>query len=351
EDEAVQAKLQAAERGDTSSWVSVTVDEGPTVRYNSNFLPNAIDPCVFYDKDERLWMLYGSFSGGIFVLELNQDGSLKEGQDYYGTKLMGNYHSRFEGPFMLYSPETDYYYMFLSFGGLSANQGYNIRVMRSKNPDGVFYDAAGNSMLDAMGIPGQTLNRQDKLIEKYGLKMMGNFVFQPYGDETNASEAYRSPGHNSAYYNPETGQYFLIFHTRFDGTGDRFQVRVHEMFMNEDDWLVAAPHRYTGEIKGNYNKEACTGTYKMVNHGTAITQDIVASEIIQLNDDNTVSGALNGTWSVSKEDERMLTMNLGGKAYKGVFYYQNDSANDVDKMTFSVCGSDSNVTIWGSKAD
>ena len=32
--------------------------------------PNCIDPELFYDKDGGLWMVYGSFFGGIYILEL-----------------------------------------------------------------------------------------------------------------------------------------------------------------------------------------------------------------------------------------------------------------------------------------
>ena len=33
--------------------------------------PNCIDPAPFYDEDGRMWMGYGSWSGGIFLLELD----------------------------------------------------------------------------------------------------------------------------------------------------------------------------------------------------------------------------------------------------------------------------------------
>ena len=32
--------------------------------YNNQLWPNAIDPAMFYDRDDRLWMVYGSWSGG-----------------------------------------------------------------------------------------------------------------------------------------------------------------------------------------------------------------------------------------------------------------------------------------------
>ena len=37
-------------------------------KYNYEKYPNAIDPTVFYDADGKMWMVYGSWSGGIFLL-------------------------------------------------------------------------------------------------------------------------------------------------------------------------------------------------------------------------------------------------------------------------------------------
>ena len=41
--------------------------------YNNALWPNAIDPSLFYDRDGRLWMTYGSWSGGIFILEIDEE--------------------------------------------------------------------------------------------------------------------------------------------------------------------------------------------------------------------------------------------------------------------------------------
>lgn len=117
--------------------------------YDARKHPNAVDPDVFYDKDGKLWMVYGSYSGGIFILEMNEETGLPyEGQGY-GKHLFGGQHLRIEGVFMQYSPETDHYYLFASFGGLDATGGYNLRVLRSKTPDGEFKDISGKLMSDA----------------------------------------------------------------------------------------------------------------------------------------------------------------------------------------------------------
>ena len=353
-DEDTVAKLRAGERGDVNTFVDIRTPAGDIVRYNSNFMPNAIDPCTFYDADDQLWMVYGSFSGGIFLLKLNDDGTILRdpGDDYYGHLIMGNYHSTIEGPFIMYSPETKYYYLFTSFGMLQPSGGYNVRVFRSRTPDGDYVDAAGNHAIDCKGIPGQTLARQHPYMEKYGLKLMGNFEFEPYGASERPSEAYMSPGHNSALYDAEKGRYFYFHHTRFKALGDKYQVRVREMFMNEDGWPILAAYRYAGDIEGvRFSAKDLAGTWKYINHGTRITADIVESTLIDLHPDGTVTGAATGTWKLEKRKGRnYATFNLDGHTFKGVFHYQYDPDNNVNRLTFSACGP-TNETIWGSKAE
>ncbi|MEJ1731238.1 family 43 glycosylhydrolase, partial [Escherichia coli] len=84
----------------------------------------------------------------------------KEGQGY-GKKLLGKNHSRIEGPYILYHPGTEYYYLFLSFGGLGAYDGYNIRVARSKSPDGPYADASGQDMINCGGRDGSFFQDAD----------------------------------------------------------------------------------------------------------------------------------------------------------------------------------------------
>ncbi len=36
------------------------------------------DPCVFYDDNDNLWMSYGSWSGGIFMIKLDKTNGLRD---------------------------------------------------------------------------------------------------------------------------------------------------------------------------------------------------------------------------------------------------------------------------------
>jgi arabinan endo-1,5-alpha-L-arabinosidase len=146
-----------------------------------------------------LWMVYGSYSGGIFIMEMDWNTGFPFPDQGYGQHLMGGNHSRIEGPYVLYSLETGYYYMFTSFGGLDATGGYNMRVSRSLTPDGPYLDAMGNDMADVKS----DFAFDDASIEPFAQKLMGNFRF----DGTDAT-AYVSPGHNSAYYDADSGKYF-----------------------------------------------------------------------------------------------------------------------------------------------
>jgi arabinan endo-1,5-alpha-L-arabinosidase len=317
-------------------------EDGDT--YNANIQPNVVDPSLYFDKEGKLWMMYGSYSGGIFVLEMdpNTGFPLESG---YGKKILGGNHVRIEGPYVLYSPDTDYYYLFLSYGGLGSDGGYNIRVARSKNPDGPYYDANGVDMIECKGANGSFFS--DASIYKYGVKLMGNFRFAwVEGESTKIRTGYVSPGHNSAYYDDLTGKYFLIFHTRFEAKGEAHEVRVHQMYMNEDGWPVVSPYRYVGETMGTYMKDDIVGYYKYINHGNAINTEVTVSELIQLGEDNKVSGIVTGTWDL-KDDGKSIEIIIGEDTYKGLVNIALDEQGKKNVMTFTAL-SEKGIAIWGS---
>lgn len=312
--------------------------------YDAARQPNVVDPNVFFDKTGKLWMVYGSYSGGIFLMKLDPaTGKPLPGQGY-GKRLLGGNHSRIEGPYVLYSPETDYYYLFLSFGGLDANGGYNIRVARSRQPDGPYLDPSGQDMSLAAGADGTMFD--DRAIEPFGAKLMGNVNFvNVTGELPGMGTAYVSPGHNSAYYDSENGKYYLFFHTRSPSGGERHEIRVHQMFLNADGWPVVTPHRYGGETIGRYSSADAVGDYKFINHGKAISAEIPNTSLLSLNADGSITGAASGTWTLRSGHEAELI--LDGARYRGVFLRQWDGGTLSRVMTFSALSADGRA-IWGS---
>lgn len=317
--------------------------------YDATKHPNAVDPDVFFDKNGKLWMVYGSYSGGIFILEMDpKTGKQLPGQGY-GKKLIGGNHSRIEGPYMLYNPKTDYYYMYLSFGGLDAVGGYNVRVMRSKTPDGPFLDAQGNDMTNVKSDPSKPLFDDDS-IEPYGVKLIGNYLFErKLGDPgTGVGFGAVSPGHNSAYYDAKTGKQFLIFHSRFPGRGEQHEIRVHEMFMNADGWPVVAPYRYAGETDASAKVQAAEipGDYRWIAQGKAISADIVSDVSVTLKADGTLAGAASGTWKL--EGDNRVTITTNGVVYKGLFLRGTHPVSGERTLTLSALSA-AGTSVWGTK--
>lgn len=319
--------------------------------YDSSYSPNAIDPTVFKDKDYdtngKLWMTYGSWSGGIFVVGIDpatgkviypgKNGKTADGRDideYFGTRISGGATNSGEGPYILYDKESDYYYLYVSYEGLARDQGYNMRLFRSKNPEGPYLDAAGKnavltSRTDHTGI---------------GIKVMGNYTLP------NLVNGYMACGHNSAFIDEKSGQRYLIYHARFEGRNEVHQVRVHQQFLNEDGWPVTAPYENGGDVisaKG-YDKGDIIGEYAFINHGTQTDYaNVLKTSSIVLRANGTVTGAVTGTWT-AKDGTYHMSITSGGVTYKGVFFRQTSEMSTAKVMTFSAIGSN-NKTIWGVK--
>ncbi len=315
--------------------------------YDATQYPNVVDPCVFLDKEGRMWMVYGSYSGGIFILEMDRETGLPPEGQGYGKRLLGKNHARIEGPYILYNPDTDYYYLFLSFGGLDSDGGYNIRVCRSKSPDGPYEDSMGRDMTECGGMPGTFFHDPD--YEPYGVKLMGSCRFEPAeSDIRKGAETLLSPGHNSAFLEPETGRCFIVFHTRFAGRGEYHSVRVHQMFFNEDGWPVISPLRYSGEGREAPAMEDHPGVYKVLFHEHDINRTAHVSVTATLRPDGSVAGACEGTWGSTPEGIVHLTLN--GDRYTGVFTRCLDDAQEAYVTCFTALNEEGEA-VWGIRAD
>ncbi|QYF94207.1 family 43 glycosylhydrolase [Massilia sp. PAMC28688] len=311
--------------------------------------PNAVDPHVFPDTAGRLWMVYGSYSGGIFIMKMNPTNGMPLPGQGYGKRLMGGNHSRIEGAFVMYSPATNYYYMFTSFGGLDAGGGYNMRVARSLNPDGPYLDAQGNDMANVKSDPSKPLF-DDASIAPFGVKLMGNFLFERKLGEvgTGIGTGYVSPGHNSAYYDAATGKHFLVFHARFPGRGEQYEIRSHLMQMNADGWPVVAPYRYAKESAVAVRPEFVVGDYLLVNHGKDISANIKKSRYIKLGSNGAISGAVAGNWTLNGANQVELRIAGAPSPYKGAFLRQWDETAKNYVMTFSALSREG-VAVFGSR--
>lgn len=304
--------------------------------YDNLNWPNCIDPTVFYDRDGKMWMTYGSWSGGMFLLEIDEETGYpihpeadpeKEVDAYYGKKLIGGGHNSIEGPYILYDEVSDYYYLFVSYGSLQANGGYQIRLFRSENVDGPYVGADGENL-------GMVVDHST-----YGVKMMGNYTFP------SLTYTYMAPGHNSAFTDKD-GKMYVVYHQRFKNMGELHNPRVHQLFRTENGWLAAAPFATDGETlkEDGYKESEILGTYYLVNHGTDIGKKVHECEKIKLEKGGNITGAQKGTFSL-KEGTSYITLTIGEQEYQGVMIQMNDEAGN-DTMCFTAVGNN-NESIWG----
>ncbi|ENH98129.1 S-layer domain-containing protein [Gracilibacillus halophilus YIM-C55.5] len=332
--------------------------------FNNARYTNAIDPNILYDENGDLYMTYGSWSGGTFILQLDketgtpiypgEDGETSDGRmidRYYGTKIAGGYGRSGEGTYAVYDEETDYYYLYITYGGLASDGGYQMRQFRSENIDGPYVDAAGNEAVFPesfdQGVGNFPGNDDHKNI---GNKMMGNYLFKrDLGEEgSGIGTGYMAPGHNSYLIDEELNKEFIVTHTRFPEQGEMHEVRVHQTFKNSNDWPVPTPYHYAGEEIEPVTDEEVQGHYKYINHGKEITSDLTESTWITLNEDQTISGAVTGTWE--RYDDYRAKLTIDGETYDGVFIRQYNPTTEKWVMTLSGM-SNEGVVVWGSHVE
>ena len=326
------------------------------------FYPNNIDPCVFFDEAGEMWMAYGSWSGGIFMLKLDKETGLRDytytytgtgtspdanalSDAYFGKKIAGGYYVSGEGPYIQHIGQ--YYYLFMSYGGFAPDGGYEMRVFRSDKPNGPYKDASNRSAIFTSRVKNYgdgTYNNGEKLLGAYN-----QWGFMTVGE--------CAQGHNSIIA-AEDGRTYLVYHTKFnDGTAGH-QVRVHQVFQNKNGWLVAAPFEYNGEEATSEDvattelvaTEDIPGTYQILMHKYKMdyaNMEEVTPVKITLTADGKVTGAYTGTWS-RDAGTSYLTIKLGAVNFNGVIINEQMDQRSIQAIAFTAMATNG-VNVWGYK--
>ena len=327
-----------------------------------DYWPNGIDPCVFYDEEGCLWMAYGSWSGGIWIIELDENTGLRDfnvtyGSDYatkqkgvtkdpyFGKKIAGGYYVSGEGAYIEHI--GDYYYLFMSYGYLDSVGGYQMRVFRSKNPNGPYVDGLGRNAIF------------DRYVMNYGpnADTRGQLIMGAYNEWGFMKKGELAQGHNSVIAAPD-GRSYLVYHTRFNDGTEGHQVRVHQLYINKDGWLVASPFEYNGGTttdaliasEERTSQDEIPGIYQLLMHQYALNykEQTVATPVkIELQADGGICGTHTGTWALDT-GTGFITIKLGDVIYKGVIVDEQMDEMNLHAYTFTACASNG-VHIWGYK--
>ncbi len=159
------------------------VDQGEVISSNNGSAANAIDPGIFRDASNNLWMTYGSFFGGIRNVQLDAaTGKIPAGATQYAVANGG-----VEAAYV--KQNGAYYYLFINRGACcqGAASTYYIQVGRSLSPTGPFLDKNG---ADLNNNGGTTL--------------------------LSASGRYRGPGHTGIFEENGTAYFTHHYYDSYD---------------------------------------------------------------------------------------------------------------------------------------
>ncbi|HOQ57585.1 MAG TPA: family 43 glycosylhydrolase, partial [Bacteroidales bacterium] len=309
---------------------------------------NAIDPTVTIGKDNSHWMLWGSWTQGIYAIELDPATGLRKGDLNSYKRITRNgpqntwgWTSSYEGPEVIYHPELDYYYLFIAHGALG--NVYHTRVARSKNPDGPYYDYYGNNV-------NYTVNR-----DIYPL------ICYPYQFQNHSG--WQGISHVSAF--ASGGDYFLMNQGRPSFLPTMMIMHTRKIFWTSDGWPTLSPQRYTRPgIMPAITRDSIPGKWEeirlyelMMSNGLAepLGDDdapdkfLCKSNTMTFNADGRFSSNFgSGSWNF-ENDTLYIKRDKESKRIPLIPFYELDWENHRPSLLFTGINPNNGRSLWAKK--
>lgn len=311
--------------------------------WDAYFYYNAIDPTYIVTPEGKHYLIYGSWHSGFALLEVDATtgkplNTLGEPYANSASELTARYGERIgtrsassrwqgsEAPEIIY--KDGYYYLFLAYDELSV--AYNTRVCRSRNITGPYE-----------GYDGKNITAGGECFP---------LLTHPY--RFNGHSGWVGISH-CCVFEDGNGNWFYASQGRLpENTGGNaysnaiMMGHIRSMRWTDDGWPVVMPERYgcvpqtpisTSELIADWEHIELNYQYK--------TQQV--SKNVTLHADNTVSGAMSGTWSFD-ETNRILQIN----SQKLYVAREVDWEASPRRATLVYAGlSPAGISLWGKKSD
>lgn len=298
-----------------------------------NYTVNAIDPDIIFDEQGQPWMVYGSYFGGIFISKIDKNTGKLENPADEGTLIAQRKNMNFgiEGPEIMYNPDTDYYYLTVSYEWLEDT--YNVRTARSKSITGPYLDYNEKDMVDTTDESFNT-----------GNKLVGSYAF----DNANG---WQGTGHNGLL--EVDGDYFLIHNARAVEDIYWSHLHVRKIVWTEDGWPVVSPERFAGESEQKISEENIIGNWEQILL-PRYDDSLQASKQIQFLKNGRIKDDEKSSWKLSGENLLKLSIYNPDAAPDDYSTYNLKVIPAWDwenwNWTLVFTGMDQNGTVlWGKK--
>ena len=365
------------ESGDPAVLMQSTILRGEKVKD-----VNGIDPQIIYDPEGNMYMAYGSFGSGNYILELDPETGLrKDGKgwqthddirgwiendiqdlfsgtpaegdsaaigwehDYYGKNIS---RENMEAPVIarhdnvttmdedgnILEENKTYYYSMHSYDGLADN--YQMWGGRSESVWGIYRSTTGGIVYNSG--TGSSANE--------GNKYMGAFTWHNKS-EGNTELDIILPGHNDLFTS-DAGVSVAAYITRKNGDTGKFVTQLHQYYLNSYGEIVINPNRYSGEMDrgvtaqelfaftegGKFKmvvslnrRDTAAGSFNSVNtsRDVVLTQSDTDANSGDIYDGSTATGTPIGTWKMYGNGYIKFTFTetlegTGGDSGDSVFY-------------------------------
>ena len=294
---------------------------------------NGIDANIIEDYNtKQQYMVYGSFWGGVHIIELDRETGLALPDQGIGKQLacrpLWN-NGAIEGPYIIYHPETKYYYLFVSYGSLTCD--YNIRVGRSRDVLGPYLDYHGNDLKDLSDESCST-----GLLISCGYKWL-------------SGQAYMGPGHNSILLR-ENGEMYLVSHIRrlsFNKDPGPGLLQIRKMIMTPDGWPIALSQPYNSETLLTVREALLYGEYERIELRPSLPQGIQHAHPMVLHPDGRLEiASIIGTWEITGP----MTMLLRYGPITEFVHFEKGLDKENNQTTVVMCGLTSQgICTWAKK--
>jgi arabinan endo-1,5-alpha-L-arabinosidase len=292
---------------------------------------NAIDPSIIENHETgQLWMVYGSFFGGLFAVELNrQTGlTLTDGDQGHLVAHRANYQvDNMEAPEVIYNPNTKKYYLFVSYGPLVTT--YNVRVSMADKPEGPYTDYLG--------------------VDPRGEVNTFPILTAPYRFENHAG--WQGMAHCTCF-DDGNGNYYLASQGRLQSEPGMMDLCIRRMDFRADGWPMVSPERYAADKDIQLSQSDLYGEYEIIhikdNYVEKELHDGQSNELLEDEVNKSTKASISSN-NISDFDKGSFTLTLDNCKVEGVkSYIGHDWENQ--KTTILFTGIDNQgFTIWGKR--